>query len=132
MWLTSLLRCRKSDSRRARRDQGCHPNWRRRHDFALRLEFLDDRTVPSTFTVDNLADSGPGSLRQAILDANALPGADPTRLSVAAFISPVGRPRSAAARSRKTRPSPEQEGPARTAVSPGAAASISSTASAAG
>jgi hypothetical protein len=40
------------------------------------LEALEDRTVPSTFTVGNLADSGPGSLRQAILDANAQPGAD--------------------------------------------------------
>src|SRR5262249_9746130 len=40
------------------------------------LEALEDRTVPSTFTVENLADSGAGSLRQAILDANALPGAD--------------------------------------------------------
>jgi hypothetical protein len=28
------------------------------------------------FTVRNLLDSGPGSLRQAILDANANPGAD--------------------------------------------------------
>src|SRR5262249_45076447 len=32
--------------------------------------------VPSTFLVENLADSGLGSLRQAILNANALPGAD--------------------------------------------------------
>src|SRR5580704_19266869 len=30
----------------------------------------------SAFTVTNLADSGPGSLRQAILDANARPGPD--------------------------------------------------------
>jgi hypothetical protein len=30
----------------------------------------------ATFTVSNLADSGPGSLRQAILDANANPGGD--------------------------------------------------------
>ena len=37
---------------------------------------LEDRTVPSTFTVLNLADSGPAPLRQAILDANANPGAD--------------------------------------------------------
>src|SRR4051794_40268799 len=43
------------------------------------LEALEDRTVPSTFTVQNLADSGPGSLRQAILDANANPGADVIR-----------------------------------------------------
>jgi hypothetical protein len=30
----------------------------------------------ATFTVDNVNDSGPGSLRQAIDDANAAPGAD--------------------------------------------------------
>jgi hypothetical protein len=41
-----------------------------------RLDRLEDRTLPSTFTVHNLLDSGPGSLRQAILDANAHPGAD--------------------------------------------------------
>jgi hypothetical protein len=42
----------------------------------LSFELLEDRTVPSTFTVLNLADSGAGSLRQAVLDANATPGAD--------------------------------------------------------
>jgi Right handed beta helix region len=42
----------------------------------LRLEGLEDRTVPSTFWVKNTLDSGPNSLRQAILDANAHPGAD--------------------------------------------------------
>jgi hypothetical protein len=47
----------------------------------LSIERLDDRTVPSTFTVGNLADSGLGSLRQAVLDANANPGADLIRVS---------------------------------------------------
>jgi hypothetical protein len=42
----------------------------RRRD-VLRFEWLEDRTVLSTFTVTNLADSGPGSLRQAILHSNA-------------------------------------------------------------
>src|SRR5262245_17445478 len=42
----------------------------------LGLESLEDRSVPSTFTVVNFADSGTGSLRQAVLDANANPGAD--------------------------------------------------------
>ncbi len=42
----------------------------------LNVETLEDRSLPSTFSVLNLADSGPGSLRQAILDANANPGAD--------------------------------------------------------
>jgi hypothetical protein len=32
--------------------------------------------TPSTFIVLNLNDNGPGSLRQAILDSNAIPGAD--------------------------------------------------------
>ena len=40
----------------------------------LSVERLEDRTLPSTFTVLNLADSGPGSLRQAVLDADAQPG----------------------------------------------------------
>src|SRR5216683_691943 len=50
----------------------------------LGLETLEDRTVLSTFTVYNLADSGSGSLRQAILDANANPGADRIRFAPAA------------------------------------------------
>jgi hypothetical protein len=41
-----------------------------------RLEILEDRSVPSVFTVTNANDSGPGSLRQAILGANANSGAD--------------------------------------------------------
>jgi hypothetical protein len=40
----------------------------------LRLERLEARTLPSSFTVLNTNDSGPGSLRQAILDANAATG----------------------------------------------------------
>ena len=42
---------------------------------------LEGRAVPSTFTVLNLADSGEGSLRQAVLDANALAGADTIHLA---------------------------------------------------
>ena len=47
-----------------------------RHAQAARLlcphvEPLEPRRVPSTFTVLTTADSGPGSLRQAILDADA-------------------------------------------------------------
>src|SRR5262245_31683824 len=34
------------------------------------------RAAAGVFTVTTTADSGPGSLRQAILDANALPGYD--------------------------------------------------------
>jgi hypothetical protein len=40
------------------------------------LEVLEDRCLPSTFTVLNLLDSGPDSLRAAVAAANANPGAD--------------------------------------------------------
>ena len=42
----------------------------------LAVECLEDRSVPAFFTVTTIADGGIGSLRQAILDANAAPGAD--------------------------------------------------------
>jgi hypothetical protein len=46
-----------------------------------RLEALECRIVPSTFTVRNLLDAGTGSLRQAVLDANSQPGADTIRFT---------------------------------------------------
>ncbi len=46
---------------------------------SFRVESLERRTVLSTFTVTNLLDHGGGSLRRAILDANANPGADTIR-----------------------------------------------------
>src|SRR5262245_61519176 len=76
MWLTSFLRCLESVSPRTRRDRGRRPERHRTRNVAPRLVALEDRSVPSTFTVENLADGGPGSLRQAVLDANANPGAD--------------------------------------------------------
>src|SRR5262245_6572593 len=48
----------------------------RRPNPRLRVEALDDRCLPSTFTVTNLFDSGAGSLRAAVAAANANPGAD--------------------------------------------------------
>jgi hypothetical protein len=45
------------------------------------MEPLEDRTVPSTFTVLNLHDGGPDSLRAAIVDANADPDADTVRFA---------------------------------------------------
>lgn len=48
--------------------------------------------LPATFVVTTLDDSGPGSLRQAILDANAAPGADLieiTAVGVIALLSPL-------------------------------------------
>jgi hypothetical protein len=49
------------------------------------LETLEDRTVFS-ITVMNLNDGGPGSLRQAMLDANAAAGADVIDFDVAGAI----------------------------------------------
>src|SRR4051794_21624092 len=40
------------------------------------IEVLEDRLLPSTFTVTNLLDTGAGSLRTAVAAANANPGAD--------------------------------------------------------
>src|SRR5262249_46962547 len=56
--------------------RGRHPTSARRLSFVPGLLALEDRALPSVFTVTNLADSGPGSLRQAVLDANAQPGLD--------------------------------------------------------
>ena len=52
----------------------------------LWLDQLEDRTLLSTFLVTQLGDSGPGSLRQAVLDANNAvthPGADIIRFDPA-------------------------------------------------
>src|SRR5205823_1787151 len=67
-------------------EKGHRPTRLRKRALAARLsvERLEDRTVPSTFMVGNLSDSGTGSLRQAILDANGNPGADLIRFAPAA------------------------------------------------
>src|SRR5690349_8163137 len=46
------------------------------HPFRPCVELLEGRLAPATLTVRNLNDSGPDSLRQAILDANSQPGDD--------------------------------------------------------
>jgi parallel beta-helix repeat protein len=46
------------------------------------IEPLEARIAPAAFIVTTTADSGPGSLRQAILDANALKGSDSITFSI--------------------------------------------------
>jgi hypothetical protein len=54
----------------------------------LLLEALEGRIAPATFTVPNINDSGAGSLRQAILDANALSDADLIQFDPTVFATP--------------------------------------------
>src|SRR5581483_11449800 len=65
---------------------------RRRPQSRPTLEALEDRLAPATFIVTVTSDSGPGSLRQAILDANNTPGTDNITFSIgggAQTISPT-------------------------------------------
>src|SRR5262245_34256178 len=62
-WLNKLFRVRTVPASAPRRGR-------------LAFEKLEDRWVPTTFTVLNTGDSGPGSLRQAIADAAASAGPD--------------------------------------------------------
>jgi hypothetical protein len=55
-----------SQNRRRKTGRNSAPQSR----FVPRLEILEDRTVPSTLTVTNALDSGAGSLRDAIKNAN--------------------------------------------------------------
>src|SRR5262245_39351147 len=54
-----------------------HPTTPRRRTARPRLEALEDRTTPATFTVTGAGDpGGPGTLRDAIAQAEAAPDAD--------------------------------------------------------
>jgi hypothetical protein len=69
-WLKSRQQPSRPSQRHRRPDKGALPRQRT----VLRLEALEDRTVPSTLTVTNLSDtgvSGDGSLRGEIAAANA-------------------------------------------------------------
>src|SRR5271157_1730375 len=46
------------------------------------IELMEDRVLLATFTVTNNADGGPGSLRQAILNANTAPGKDTINFNI--------------------------------------------------
>jgi parallel beta-helix repeat protein len=63
------------------------PSPRKRAQSLRTSEALEDRTLLSAFTVSNLSNSGAGSLRQAILSANANHGADVINFSVAGTIT---------------------------------------------
>ena len=54
--------------------------------FRPRLEWLETRLTPATYTVSSLADSGAGSLRAAITSANADATPDEIDFSVAGVI----------------------------------------------
>ena len=56
---------------------------------SLRLEVLEERVVPSTYTVINTNDSGSGSLRQAILDVDANPGANSITFSIGSGVQTI-------------------------------------------
>jgi hypothetical protein len=54
---------------------------------SVSFEPLEDRRLLATFSVTNLADGGAGSLRRALLDANANPGADDIAFDIAGTIA---------------------------------------------
>jgi hypothetical protein len=78
MWFRSLFDALFARSSRISARQRRHaPRDRQRpRSFRPLLEILEDRALPSTFTVLNLLDTGAGSLRAAVTAANANPGAD--------------------------------------------------------
>ena len=53
------------------------------------LQVLEDRQLPSTFLVTATADAGAGSLRQAILDANANPGLDTIAFAIGGSVQTI-------------------------------------------
>src|SRR5436309_1447836 len=56
--------------------------WMRRKLFPLSVEPIEGRLLLASFSVVNTADSGLGSLRFAIEQAEALPGADDIRFAI--------------------------------------------------
>src|ERR1700741_1579776 len=67
----------------------------RRIVMSVSLLFVSFWNFAAIFTVTNTTDAGPGSLRQAILDANALPGTDTIVFNIPAAGAQVISPASA-------------------------------------
>src|SRR6516225_3043478 len=70
MWFASWSQILQSHSPRTPRHQRRRKQCRR-PSFVPRLEFLENRTVPSTLVVTSATDSGPGSLRDTIAAAHS-------------------------------------------------------------
>ena len=66
------MSARRNDRPRRAGSRGCTP----------RVEQVEARLLLATFTVLNVADAGPDSLRQAIIDANTAPGPDDIRFNI--------------------------------------------------
>ena len=56
---------------------------------SLEVLSLETRQVLSTFTVSSVADSGAGSLRQAIIDANKATGASTINFSIGSGLQTI-------------------------------------------
>ncbi len=55
--------------------------------FRPRIEWVEDRLLLATFMVANLNDAGPGSLREALTQSNAIPGGNEIDFAVAGTIT---------------------------------------------
>src|SRR6476659_6891141 len=82
-----MQKARRSASRISR---SRHTHLHRQRQRRLLLESLESRDLLATFTVTSVADSGPGTLRQAILDANAHPNSQAAPASFAVLSAPPG------------------------------------------
>ena len=58
---------------------------RKRPPVRLSFDLFEERVLLATFTVTSNADSSPGSLRQAILYANTIPGKDTINFDIGAI-----------------------------------------------
>jgi Calx-beta domain len=88
MWFRSLFDSLMSrSSRTPARRNGLNPKRQRAAGARLQVEALEDRCLPSTFTVLNLLDNGPDSLRAAVVAANDNPGADAIDFATAGTIA---------------------------------------------